>query len=227
MIDQIIRIWEKYSFVYLKGLMGTLWLSAVTVFFATLLGTILAVLKLAKFKPANVLVDVYVEIIRGTPVLLQVYFFWIFLPRLASIELTDTQSIIIAMVINASAYVCEIIRAGIQAVDIGQQEAGLSLGLTGYHTFMRIVLPQAIKNILPALGNEFINMIKQTSLASVFFINELTTAYRTVQSTTFLSIPSLLISGMIYRILHRRNRLLLFVLHLKSQRTMVLARKRN
>ncbi len=198
MLDQIIRIWNKYSFVYMKGLLGTLWLSAVTVFFATLLGTILAVLKLAKFKPANIFVDTYVEIIRGTPVLLQIYFFWIFLPRLASIELTDTQSIIIAMVINASAYVCEIIRAGIQAVDIGQQEAGLSLGLTGYHTFMRIILPQAIKNILPALGNEFINMIKQTSLASVFFINELTTAYRTVQSTTFLSIPSLLISGLIY-----------------------------
>ena len=198
MIDQIIRIWDKYSYVYLKGLLGTLWLSAVTVFFATLLGTILAVLKLTKFKPANILVDIYVEVIRGTPILLQIYFFWIFLPRLSSIELTDTQSIIIALVINASAYVCEIIRAGILAVDSGQQEAGLSLGLTCFHTFSRIVLPQAIKNILPALGNEFINMIKQTSLASVFFINELTTAYRTVQSTTFLSIPSLLIAGLIY-----------------------------
>ena len=198
MLDQLARIWTKYSFVYWKGLLGTLWLSAVTVFFATLLGTVLAVLKLSKFKPGQWLVDIYVEIIRGTPVLLQIYFFWIFLPKLASFELTDTQSIIIALVINASAYVCEIIRAGIQAVDIGQQEAGLSLGLTGFHTFTRIIFPQAIKNILPALGNEFINMIKQTSLASVFFINELTTAYRTVQSTTFLSIPALLISGIIY-----------------------------
>ena len=198
MLDQLTRIWTKYSFVYWKGLLGTLWLSAVTVFFATLLGTVLAVLKLSKFKPGQWLVDIYVEIIRGTPVLLQIYFFWIFLPKMASFELTDTQSIIIALVINASAYVCEIIRAGIQAVDIGQQEAGLSLGLTGFHTFTRIIFPQAIKNILPALGNEFINMIKQTSLASVFFINELTTAYRTVQSTTFLSIPALLISGIIY-----------------------------
>ena len=198
MLDQLARIWTKYSFVYWKGLLGTLWLSAVTVFFATLLGTVLAVLKLSKFKPGQWLVDIYVEIIRGTPVLLQIYFFWIFLPKMASFELTDTQSIIIALVINASAYVCEIIRAGIQAVDIGQQEAGLSLGLTGFHTFTRIIFPQAIKNILPALGNEFINMIKQTSLASVFFINELTTAYRTVQSTTFLSIPALLISGIIY-----------------------------
>ena len=198
MLDQLARIWTKYSFVYWKGLLGTLWLSAVTVFFATLLGTVLAVLKLSKFKPGQWLVDIYVEIIRGTPVLLQIYFFWIFLPKMASFELTDTQSIIIALVINASAYVCEISRAGIQAVEIGQQEAGLSLGLTGFHTFTRIIFPQAIKNILPALGNEFINMIKQTSLASVFFINELTTAYRTVQSTTFLSIPALLISGIIY-----------------------------
>ncbi|MBR2671168.1 MAG: amino acid ABC transporter permease [Oscillospiraceae bacterium] len=198
MLDQLSRIWAKYSFVYWKGLLGTLWLSAVTVFFATLLGTVLAVLKLSKFKPAQWIVDIYVEIIRGTPVLLQIYFFWLLLPRLASIELTDTQSIIIALVVNASAYVCEIIRAGIQAVDVGQQEAGLSLGLTEFHTFMRIILPQAIKNILPALVNEFINMIKQTSLASVFFINELTTSYRTVQSTTFLAIPALLISGIIY-----------------------------
>ena len=198
MIDQVSRIWARYSYVYWKGLLGTLWLSAVTVFFATIIGTLLAILKLSKFKPGQWLVDVYVEIIRGTPVLLQIYFFWLFLPKLAAVELTDTQSIIIAMVVNASAYVCEIIRAGIQAVDIGQHEAGLSLGLTGFHTFTRIILPQAIKNILPALGNEFINMIKQTSLASVFFINELTTAYRTVQSTTFLSIPALLISGLIY-----------------------------
>ena len=198
MLNAILRIWNKYGFVYLNGLLGTLRLSAVTVFFATILGTVLAVFKLSKSRTANVLVDAYVEVIRGTPVLLQIYFFWLLLPKAIGFELSDTQSIIIAMVVNASAYVCEIIRAGIQAVDIGQREAAFSLGLTPVHTFFRITLPQAVKNILPALGNEFINMIKQTSLASVFFVQELTTAYRTVQSTTFLSIPSLMISGMIY-----------------------------
>ncbi|MGI5888424.1 MAG: amino acid ABC transporter permease [Oscillospiraceae bacterium] len=198
MLEQIASIWEKYSYVYWRGLLGTLWLSAVTVLLATVLGTLLATLKLSKFKIFHILVNIYLEIIRGTPVLLQIYFFWLVLPRLTAINLTDTESILVALVVNASAYVCEIIRAGIQAVDLGQQEAGMSLGLTGTHTFFRIILPQAVKNILPALGNEFINMIKMTSLASVFFINELTTAYKTVQSTTFLAIPSLVISGLIY-----------------------------
>ena len=85
---------------------------------------------------------------------------------------------------NASAYVAEVIRAGIQAVDSGQREAALSLGMSEKNTMLRIILPQAVRNILPALGNEFITIIKGTSLASVFFINELTTSYRTVQTAT-------------------------------------------
>ncbi len=198
MIENVIKIWSKYSYVYMEGLGGTLWLSAVTVACATVLGTLLAFIKLSKFKPGQWLVNIFVEIIRGTPALLQIYFFWIFLPKAIPMELTDTQCIIIALIINSSAYVAEIIRAGIQAVDGGQTEAALSLGLSKYHMMMRVILPQAIKNILPALGNEFITMIKETSLASVFFISELTTSYKTVQAATFLAIPSLLISGLIY-----------------------------
>ena len=201
MLDQLTRIWTKYSFVYWKGLLGTLWLSAVTVFFATLLGTVLAVLKLSKFKPGQWLVDIYVEIIRGTPVLLQIYFFWIFLPKMASFELTDTQSIIIALVINASAYVCEIIRAGIQAVDIGQQEAGLSLGLTGFHTFTRIIFPQAIKNILPAIGNECIALLKETSVAGYVTIVDLTRAGNLIRNNTYDAVNPLLVVAIVYLVL--------------------------
>ena len=100
--------------------------------------------------------------------------------------------------INASSYVAEVIRAGIQAVDKGQTEAARSLGMTGSHTMTQIILPQAIKNILPALGNEFITMIKQASLASVFFINELTTSYKTISSATFRPVEALMIAGIIY-----------------------------
>ena len=106
--------------------------------------------------------------------------------------------VIVALIINASSYVAEIIRAGIQAVDKGQTEAARSLGLTAGHTMSKVVLPQAVKNILPALGNEFINMIKQVSLASVFFINELTTSYRTVLAATYRPIEAIVIAGMIY-----------------------------
>lgn len=92
----------------------------------------------------------------------------------------------------------EVIRAGIQAVDRGQTEATRSLGMTPLHTMTRIIFPQAIKNILPALGNEFIIMVKQVSLASVFFVNELTTSYKTVASATFRQVESILIAGLIY-----------------------------
>ena len=103
-----------------------------------------------------------------------------------------------ALIINASAYIAEIVRAGIAAVDPGQWEAGRSIGLTEIHLMQKIIMPQAIKNILPALVNQFIACIKETSLASVFFIRELTTAYKTVQASTFLTIQPLLISGLIY-----------------------------
>ena len=198
MLNQIIRILQQYGHVYLKGLWGTIWLSLVTVTAATVFGTLVALMKMSHIKLLNFIVNVYVEVTRGTPLLLQLYFFWIFLPKAMPFEMTDTQCVIVALIFNSSAYVAEVIRSGIQAVDSGQTEAALSLGLSRKNTMTRIILPQAVKNILPALGNEFIVMIKETSMASVFFVSELTTSYKTVQSATFLAIPSLTISGVIY-----------------------------
>jgi len=198
MISTIIQLWTKYDYVYLNGLVGTLWLAAVTVFVATILGTLLAIMKLSKIKLLDRITNLYIGILRGTPILLQLYFFWILLPKISPVTLSDTACIVIALIVNASSYVAEIIRAGIQAVDKGQTEAAKSLGMSNRNTMRRIILPQAIKNILPALGNQYINMVKQTSLASVFFVQELMTSYRTVQSATFLAIPSLVIVGIIY-----------------------------
>ena len=191
----------KYGYVYANGLIGTLWLAAVTVVAGTLIGVLLALLRLSGLKFPEAFVKTYVWILRGTPILLQLYFFWIFLPRVIPIDLSDTACIVTALIVNSSAYVSEIIRAGIQAVDRGQEEAARSLGLRRGMAMRHVILPQAIKNILPALGNEFINMIKQVSLASVFFINELTTSYRTVLSATYRPIESILIAGMIYLLL--------------------------
>lgn len=198
MLETIIKMWSKYSYVYINGLAGTLCLAAITVLFGTLLGTLLAVLRLSKIKPFQWFVRFYVWVLRGTPILLQLYFFWIFLPRLVHVRISDTVCIVIALIVNASSYVAEIIRAGIQAVDKGQMEAARSLGLSANHAMTRIILPQAVKNILPALGNEFITMIKQASLGSVFFINELTTSYKTVSSATFRQVESIIIAGVIY-----------------------------
>lgn len=198
MIETILKIWSKYGFVYIQGLAGTLCLASITVLLGTLLGTVLAVMRLSRLKPFQWFVRFYIWVLRGTPILLQLYFFWIFLPRVVPIKISDSFCIIVALIINASSYVAEVIRAGIQAVDKGQMEAARSLGMTNRHAMMRIILPQAVKNILPALGNEFITMIKQASLASVFFINELTTSYKTVLSATYRPVESIVIAGLIY-----------------------------
>ena len=197
-MDKIFGLLEKYYMVFLSGLWGTLWLSALTVIFGTVLGIIVAMGRMGKSKILKAITDVYIEILRGTPVLLQLYFVWIGLPKLIPFEWTDTQCILIALVINASAYISEIIRAGIGAVDKGQWEAAKSIGLSKVHTMTRVIMPQAIKNILPALCNEFITTVKGTSLASVFFVGELMTSYKTVAAATFLQLPSLTIAGVIY-----------------------------
>jgi His/Glu/Gln/Arg/opine family amino acid ABC transporter permease subunit len=197
-LETIINLWNKYNYVYINGLIGTLWLAAITVFIATILGTIIAIMKLSKIKVLDIITTAYIGILRGTPILLQLYFFWLILPKILSFNLSDTACIMVALIVNASSYVAEVIRAGIQAVDKGQTEAAKSLGLSNWNMMQKIILPQAVKNILPALGNEYITMVKQTSLASVFFVQELMTSYKTVQSATFLAIPSLVIVGIIY-----------------------------
>ncbi len=197
-MDKIIKILVRFYPVFLKGLGGTLWLAAATVLFGTVLGLVIAILRMSRIRVFNAVAGVYIEILRGTPILLQLYFFWLMLPKIMPFQMSDTAAILVALIINASAYISEIIRAGIAAVDPGQWEAARSLGLSETNMMRKIILPQAVKNILPALCNEFIAEVKGTSLASVFFIPELTTSYRTVQSTTFLSIQPLLIAGMIY-----------------------------
>ncbi len=201
-MQKIIKIWNLYYMTFWKGLWGTLWLSAMTVFFGTLLGMLIALMHMGKSKILRGFADIYIEILRGTPILLQLYFFWIGLPKIVPFELTDTQCILVALIVNASAYISEIIRAGINAVDKGQWEAARSIGLTETHVMTRIILPQAVKNILPALCNEFISTVKGTSLASVFFVGELMTSYKSVQSATFLALESLTIVGIIYFVLN-------------------------
>jgi len=200
LINNIIKIMSKYWDVFLiKGLSVTLSLSAITVLFGTIFGFLLALVKLGSSKIANFLVAVFVEVIRGTPILLQLYVGYFIVPLLVpSLGLSTYASIAVALVINSSAYMTEVIRAGIQAVDRGQDEAARSLGLNKSQAMLKVVLPQAVKNILPAIGNEFIMIIKETSLASTFFVGDLMTSYLTVRGNTYLSFESLLIVGVIY-----------------------------
>lgn len=201
-MGKIVKLLAKYYPVYLSGLWGTLWISAVTVLLGLVLGMLVALMRMSRSKLLNAVSGVYIEVLRGTPILLQLYFFWIGLPKLVPFELSDTQCIVVALAVNASAFISEIIRAGIAAVDKGQWEAARSIGLSETHVMTHVILPQAVKNIHPALCNEFISTVKGTSLASVFFVGELMTSFKTVQSATFLALQSLTIVGVIYFILN-------------------------
>lgn len=198
------KIWMRYSSLFLHGLWMTLYMGALTVLISSVFGSILALLRrsnwgIGPFKPLQWIVTAYVEIIRGTPILLQLYFFYFMLPSwLPFLDLSEFTCVLIACCVNSTAYVCEIVRAGIQAVDIGQTEAARSLGLNSTQTMIHIVIPQAVKNILPALCNEFIAIVKETSLASTFFIGELMTQFKTINGITYRVLEPLTIVGIIY-----------------------------
>ena len=196
----IAKLWTNYWHIYLiEGVLTTLKLTIFAVVLGALLGIVVAMLKMSKNKIVRFLITVYIEIIRGTPLLLQLYIFYFVLPELLPIfDFNEFTWVAISLCINSSAYVSEIFRSGIQSVDKGQTEAARSLGLSSGQTMTRIVLPQAIKNILPALGNEFIMMLKETSLASTFFIGDLMTAHLKIKGATYLMLESLIITGIIY-----------------------------
>lgn len=207
MFEDMGKIFVKYWDLFLiKGLSATILLSLMTVVLGTVFGSLLALIKIGKLKPLKWLVNAVVEVIRGTPMLLQLYISTFLIPVLipAMNELENKKLLCISftLVLNSAAYVSEIIRSGIEAVDKGQTEAARSLGLNSTTTMMQIVLPQAVKNILPALGNEFITVIKETSLASTFFIGELMTQYHVIVGKTHNSLPILMIIGIIYFILN-------------------------
>ena len=203
----MLQVWERYWSLFLEGLGMTVYMGLVTVFISTISGSLMALLRrsnwgIGKVKPFRAIAMAYVEIIRGTPILLQLYFFYFMLPQwLPFLNLSEFTCVMVACCVNSTAYVCEIVRAGIQAVDIGQTEAARSLGLNSRQTMLNIVLPQAVKNILPALCNEFVAIVKETSLASTFFIGELMTQFKTIQGITFRVLEPLTIIGIIYFLL--------------------------
>ena len=194
-----LKYWDKYL---IDGVSYTLLLSAITVLGGVVFASLLALMKMSKVAPLRWLSTIYIEVIRGTPMLLQLYFFYFGLPMLIpTLNKQKFLCIAIALICNSAAYVSEVIRSGIQAVDPGQREAALSLGFGERGAMWFVIMPQAVKNILPALGNEFIMIIKDTSLASTFFIGDLMTQYLQIRGATYLPIEPLVITGIIYFIM--------------------------
>lgn len=196
---------KDYSYYFITGTANTVLIAFLTVIFGVCIGTVLALMKISNSKILKFIASAYIEFIRGTPLLVQafIFFYIIILPDFTLFGLQMSRFIpgVIAMSINSGAYVAEIIRAGIQAVDRGQMEASRSLGFTVGQSMRYIVLPQAVKNILPALGNEFIVVIKESSILSVIGIVELMRSTDIVKAATYLPVEPLLVTAVIYFIL--------------------------
>ena len=199
MLANIERLLVKYGMNFVNGLGTTLLLALVSVAVGCLIGALVAIMRLSKSKVLGGIATVYTEIIRDTPLLLQLYFFYFLLPDLLpALRLSKFTCIAIALIFNSGAYMSEIFRSGIQSIDRGQTEAARSLGLSASQTMLRIVLPQAFKNVLPAMCNEFVAITKETSLASTFYVGDLMTQYQTISGKTYLVLEPLIIIGVIY-----------------------------
>jgi arginine/lysine/histidine transport system permease protein len=190
----------KYYKFFIEGTQYTIFIAFFTVILGTVLGLFLSLMKLSKNKILKFLASVYIEFVRGTPILVQLYIIYYGLPALG-IDLPDMLAGIVTLSINSGAYVAEIIRAGINAVDKGQMEAGRSLGMSSAMTMRLIIIPQAFKNILPALGNEFITIIKESSIVSVIGIGELMYKADTVRGNTAMPFEPLIVAAVIYFVL--------------------------
>ena len=171
----IVKIMRDYWKVFLiEGVSNTLILTCIAVSLGAILGTLVAILKMSRFRILRFIVTAYVEIIRGTPILLQLYIFYFCLPQmLPFLKLSAFMWVAIAMCVNSSAYVSEVIRSGIQAVDKGQTEAALSLGLTPTRLFYKVVFPQAIRFVIPSLIAELVIVLKDTTFAYVVTCDDL------------------------------------------------------
>jgi polar amino acid transport system substrate-binding protein len=188
----IASYWEYF----LDGTLITLLISASAVFFGLILGSLLALMRLSKVFLLKPLATAYVEFVRGTPLLIQVMF--IYFASGMFFNLPALTAGIIAVSLNSGAYIAEIIRSGINSVNKGQDEAARSLGMSKNDSMRYIVFPQALKNIWPALGNEFITIIKESSIVSVIGVGELIFQTRVVRSISFQGILPLFITMLIY-----------------------------
>ena len=191
-MELIIKYWP----LFLEGATTTVLLSFFSVIVGVGCGTLMALARLSQNTFLSKAAKVYIDIIRGTPLLVQLYLVYFGLATV--LDLNDFVSGVIAVSVNTTAYIAEIIRSGIQSVDKGQMEAARSMGMPKGMAMRQIILPQAMKNILPAIGNEFATLIKETSIVSLIGIHDLMYSSDTVRGATFTVFIPLLMTAFLY-----------------------------
>lgn len=192
---------EKALPLLLMGAAVTIEITAVSVAVGFFIGLFAGIARISQIRILRLIAAVYADCIRGTPLLVQIFLIYFALPILTGHQIEPFAAAVMACGINSGAYISEIFRAGIQSVDLGQMEAGRSLGLTWWQTMVYVVLPQAIRNILPPLGNEFIAMLKDSSLVSVIGFEELTRRGQLIIAQTYGSFEIWLTVAALYLIM--------------------------
>ena len=191
--------WTIYWPYFWNGIKTTLIIAAVSIFFGMILGIFLALMRLTDNPILKFLAAAYIEFVRGTPLMIQVLFMFL---GVGSIFGWSTMTAgLVSVSMNSGAYIAEIIRGGIQSVDKGQAEAARSLGLGYWQTMRKVIFPQSLRSIWPSLGNEFITLIKESSIVSTIGVAELTFQTRAVTSITYQAVVPLFISMIIYFIM--------------------------
>ncbi|MFC5652596.1 amino acid ABC transporter permease [Paenibacillus solisilvae] len=185
----------------LKGIAITLLFTLVSALFGFIWGTVLSLFKISNIRPLRWFANVYTSIFRGTPLLLQLVLIYYATPQLFQYDISPLMAAGLAFGLNSAAYLSETIRGGILSVDKGQREAAMSLGIPYKTMMISIILPQAVKNILPALVNECISLLKESSLVSVIGVEDLMRRANVVGSDTFRYFEPLVFVGVIYYIL--------------------------
>lgn len=194
--NTVLSYWRYFA----KGVEYTLIITVLSVFFGFILGTLFALMRLSKNKLLHSIAVCYIEFLRGTPMMVQIMFVYFGIGAIIQ-SMPALIAGIIAVSLNSGAYVAEIIRSGIQSIPLGQTEAARSLGMSKKTTFQEVIMPQALKNIWPALGNELITLLKDSSLVSVIGVGELMYETQLVQSATYKGVLPLFITMLIYFVL--------------------------
>ncbi|MFT9598719.1 MULTISPECIES: amino acid ABC transporter permease [Mesobacillus] len=185
----------------LKGIGVTLKIVIVAGLLGFAFGIVLAIFKISKSKALNWFADAYTSIFRGTPLILQLMIIYYGLPQLIGFEIASYTAAVAAFSLNSAAYISEIIRAGILAVDKGQKEAAMALGVPGERMMRDIILPQAMKNILPALMNEFITLTKESAIVTVIAVDDIMRRSYIVGGDQYRFFEPLIFAGLIYYVL--------------------------
>lgn len=203
----MVKIITVYGGLLIKAMGQTLLLALCGLFFACILGLIFGILSVLKNTPCNIIAAIFVDVIRGVPMIVLAYFIFFGIPYLINtilqmgpITLTALQAGTACLALNCGAYMAEIIRAGIQSVDKGQMEAARSLGLPYFKSMQKVVLPQAIKTMIPSIINQFIITLKDTSILSIIGFPELVNTAKNVQANTFMSFQTWAVVGVMYLI---------------------------